>query len=76
MRQVRPFAAFFSHLMATQKDIDIARDYFLELAEKSFEAYSKLTFESNQWQTERDKYISLSNTAAQLMGEKVNPFSI
>ena len=62
--------------MATQKEIDIARDYFLELAEKAFDAYSKLTFESNQWQIERDKYVSLSNTAAQLMGEKVNPFSI
>lgn len=61
--------------MTKQKDIDKARNYFLELSENAFEAYSKLTFESVEWQTERDKYVSLSNTAAQLMGEKsANPF--
>jgi hypothetical protein len=61
--------------MATQKDIDIARDYFIQLSEKAFESYSTLEFESLEWQTERDKYVSLSNTAAQLMGEKsASPF--
>lgn len=61
--------------MITQQHVDAAKDYFLALAEKEYEAYSALPLESPKWWFHRDRYVSLSNTAAQLMGDrKLNPF--
>ena len=52
-----------------------AEDYFIALAEKEYAIYSKLKPETPQWWKHRDAYCSLSNTAAQLMGDKTTqPF--
>lgn len=61
--------------IATAAHQSAACNYFLALAEKEATAMQAFAFESSPWQFHRDRYVSLSNTAAQLMGDKTaNPF--
>jgi hypothetical protein len=59
----------------TQAHVDSAIDLFLGLAESAYSEYQSKPFESPEYWNARDLYVSLSNTAAQLMGDKTaNPF--
>lgn len=49
-------------------------NYFLALAESYQCQYLALEYGTSEWQDARDIYVNLSNAAAQLMGERLNPF--
>lgn len=52
-----------------------AENYFLNLADIEETEMGKFARESSPWQFHRDRFVSLSNTAAQLMGDKsAQPF--
>lgn len=58
-----------------QTHLNLAIRYFIDLSEVFEEKCFSLEYGSKEWQYSRDIYVSLSNSAAQLMGEKVNPFT-
>ena len=55
----------------TASHVSLAIEYFLGLAEVEQAKYLGLPFDSSAWQFHRDRYVNLSNAAAQLMGETI-----
>ena len=55
----------------TESQVSAAINYFLRLADVEQSAYLLLDFESATWQFHKDRYVNLSNAAAELMGEKI-----